>query len=276
MTEIPAAKIDQTVPHAARVWDHLLGGKENYEVDRQVADKIIKAMPEAVDLALTARQFKTRVVRHLAKARDVAQFLDIGPGLPAATNTHDVAQHIKRAARVIYVDNDPLVLALARALLPSTTLEGGTCQYVEADLRDPNKILREARETFDWGRPVARPCCESAAAGRASSRRRRPYSSPSRPPPATAGSLRGVGADRHRGPRRGRGHRGPEPDQSGRSGRAADLSAVASTRGPLIVERSPPDRFHARPHLPAPGRWGRFAAPGIDDHWSANENRCPV
>ncbi|MEV3927232.1 SAM-dependent methyltransferase [Actinomadura coerulea] len=155
MTEIPAGKIDKTVPQAARVWDYLLGGKDNYEVDRQVADKIIKAMPEAVDLARAARQFKTRVVSYLAETRDVAQFLDIGPGLPSAASTHEVAQGFKRAARVIYVDNDPLVLARARALLPSTTLEGGTCQCVEADLRDPDKILRAARSTFDWGRPVA-------------------------------------------------------------------------------------------------------------------------
>ena len=145
-------KIDSTVAHSARVWNYWLGGKDNYEVDRAVAEQVAATFPGIVDIARQVRQFLFRAVRYLVVEADVRQFLDIGTGLPVANNTHEIAQSIAPESRVVYVDNDPLVLAHAHALLTSSR-EGAT-DYIDADVRDPDKILREAAKTLDFTRPV--------------------------------------------------------------------------------------------------------------------------
>ena len=126
-------KIDTTVPHSARIWNYWLGGKDNYPVDRQAGEQTIAVLPEIVDIARASRQFLVRVVRYLAADAGIRQFLDIGTGLPTVNNTHQVAQGVAPESRVVYVDNDPLVLAHARALLTSSP-EGAT-DYIEADAR---------------------------------------------------------------------------------------------------------------------------------------------
>ncbi|WP_326595675.1 SAM-dependent methyltransferase [Streptomyces sp. NBC_01803] len=145
--------VDANVAHNARVWDYWLGGRENYEVDRWVGDEIIGMFPGIVQVARADRLFLARAVAHLAGEAGVRQFLDIGTGLPTEDNTHEVAQRLAPDARVVYVDNDPLVLAHARALLVSRP-EGAT-DYVEADAHDPDAILQAAAKTLDFGRPVA-------------------------------------------------------------------------------------------------------------------------
>jgi S-adenosyl methyltransferase len=147
------AKIDTTVPHSARIWNYWLGGKDNYEVDQRAGDQFREIYPGIEDGARAARYFLARAVRHLAGEAGVSQFLDIGTGLPNVDNTHQIAQRVNPRARIVYVDNDPLVLAHARALLTSTP-EGDT-QYVDADLHDPESIVREASNTLDFSRPVA-------------------------------------------------------------------------------------------------------------------------
>lgn len=146
-------KIDTSVPHSARFWNVWLGGKDNYEADRQIAEQIAESWPGLVDVARAGRQFLHRAIHHLAGEVGIRQFLDVGTGLPTAGNTHEVAQRIAPASRIVYVDNDPLVLVHARALLTSTP-EGATA-YVEADLYDPDTILREAARTLDFSQPVA-------------------------------------------------------------------------------------------------------------------------
>jgi S-adenosyl methyltransferase len=150
---VPPGGIDATVPHSARIWNYWLGGKDNYPVDRQVGDQIIGIYPDIVTLARTDRHFLGRAVRHLAGDAGIRQFLDIGTGLPTVDNTHEVAQRVAPETRIVYVDNDPLVLLHARALLTSTPQ--GVTDYVDADLRDPGAILREAGRTLDFSRPVA-------------------------------------------------------------------------------------------------------------------------
>ena len=145
--------IDVSVPHSARVWNYWLGGKDNFQVDRYFGDKLLFSNPVLRHKARACRQFLARAVSHLAAEFGVRQFLDIGTGLPTADNTHQVAQRVAPTCRVVYVDNDPMVLAHARALLTSTS-EGAT-SYVDADLRDPDTILAEAGRTLDFGRPVA-------------------------------------------------------------------------------------------------------------------------
>jgi O-methyltransferase involved in polyketide biosynthesis len=145
--------IDTTVPHSARVWNYMLGGKDNYEVDRQAGDKIRETFPAMVDIARHSRHMLARVVRYLADEAGILQFLDIGTGLPTVDNTHEVAQRVAPESRIVYVDNDPLVLVHAHALLTSTA-EGATA-YIEADVRDPDAILREAAKTLDFSRPTA-------------------------------------------------------------------------------------------------------------------------
>ncbi|MFE9886753.1 SAM-dependent methyltransferase [Streptomyces scopuliridis] len=147
------ARIDTSTPHSARFWNYFVGGKDNYEVDREVGDQIKEIFPGLVDVALTSRHFLGRVVRELAVERGIRQFLDIGTGLPTADNTHEVAQRVAPDARIVYVDNDPLVLAHARALLTSTP-EGRT-DYLDADLFDPESILKAAAGALDLSRPVA-------------------------------------------------------------------------------------------------------------------------
>ncbi|MGH3243589.1 MAG: SAM-dependent methyltransferase [Spirillospora sp.] len=146
-------EIDTTVPHSARVWNYLLGGKDNYPVDQLAGDKVCEIFPGMVDLARHSRYMLVRVVRYLAEDAGVRQFLDIGTGLPTVDNTHEVAQRIAPESRTVYVDNDPLVLVHAQALLRSTR-EGAT-DYIQADVRDPETILARAAETLDFDRPVA-------------------------------------------------------------------------------------------------------------------------
>jgi hypothetical protein len=145
--------IDTTVPHSARIWNYWLGGKDNFAVDRAAGDEYIKVFPGIVDVARTSRAFLARSIVYLAGEEGIRQFLDIGTGLPTAENTHQVAQRVAPEARIVYVDNDPLVLAHARALLTSTP-EGATA-YIHADLREPDKILAEAAKTLDFDQPIA-------------------------------------------------------------------------------------------------------------------------
>jgi hypothetical protein len=146
-------KIDITVPHVARIWNYWLGGKDHYEVDQQVGDEITQLLPTVPVLARASRQFLTRTVGYLAGEAGVRQFLDIGTGLPTVDNTHEVAQRLAPDARIVYVDNDPLVLTHAQALLTSTP--EGTCDYIDADLRDPDHILETADRTLDFSQPIA-------------------------------------------------------------------------------------------------------------------------
>lgn len=141
-------------PHSARVWNYWLGGKDNYEADRTVADTAAAHNPDMPVIAREARRFLVRVVTHLAADAGVDQFLDIGTGLPTMDSTHEVAQQILPHARIAYVDNDPLVLAHARVLLRNTTPDGVTT-YLHADVRDPERILTEAGTVLDLDRPVA-------------------------------------------------------------------------------------------------------------------------
>jgi SAM-dependent methyltransferase len=145
--------IDTSRPSSARVWNHILGGKDNFEIDRLLAAQILEKFPEIAVLAREQRKFLARAVGFLVHEAGVRQFLDIGTGLPTAGNTHEVAQRLAPESRVVYVDNDPLVLVHARALLTSSP-EGAT-DYVEARVQDPERILREAGRTLDFGRPVA-------------------------------------------------------------------------------------------------------------------------
>ncbi|MGA4843888.1 SAM-dependent methyltransferase [Streptomyces sp. G45] len=148
-----ASLINSGVPHSARIWNYWLGGKDCYEVDRRVGDEIRAANPGIIDIARAQRAFLVRAVEHLAGEAGVRQFLDVGTGLPTADNTHEVAQRVAPEARIVYVDHDPIVLAHAEALLTSTP-EGATA-YIDADLRDPEAILRGVAATLDFTRPVA-------------------------------------------------------------------------------------------------------------------------
>jgi SAM-dependent methyltransferase len=147
---VPA--IDTTIAHSPRIWNYWLGGKDNYEVDRIVGDQFCEIFPQIVDIARGSRAFLTRAVEHLAGPAGVRQFLDIGTGLPTVDNTHQVAQRVAPQSRVVYVDNDPIVLAHARALLVGSP-EGFTT-YVDADLRDPDTILDAAAKSLDLTEPV--------------------------------------------------------------------------------------------------------------------------
>lgn len=152
MTDDPPPGIDTTVPHSARIWNYWLGGDDNYPVDRRAGEEFCEVFPGMVDVARAVRGFLARAVRHLGRDNGIRQFLDIGSGLPTVENTHEIAQRVAPESRIVYVDNDPLVLAHARSLLTSTP--EGTTDYVHADLRDPDAILRAAAETLDLSRPV--------------------------------------------------------------------------------------------------------------------------
>jgi O-methyltransferase involved in polyketide biosynthesis len=147
------ARLDTMVPHSARIWNYWLGGKDHFAADRMAGDQTLAVLPEIVDIARASRQFLVRVVRYLAGDAGIRQFLDVGTGLPTAGNTHEVAQGVAPESRVVYVDNDPMVLAHAHALLVSAP-EGATA-YVEADARDVDTILDRAAATLDFSRPVA-------------------------------------------------------------------------------------------------------------------------
>jgi hypothetical protein len=144
---------DARVAHPARVYDYWLGGKDNFEADRVAGEETIAAYPAIRASARANRAFLARTVGYLADQEGIRQFLDIGTGLPTASNTHEVAQSVDPASRIVYVDNDPLVLSHARALLTSRP-EGATA-YLDADLRDTDKILEQAAQTLDFTKPVA-------------------------------------------------------------------------------------------------------------------------
>ena len=146
-------QLDTSEAHSARVWNYLLGGKDNFAADRQTGDLILKMFPAIAHNARVQRRFLGRAVRYLAGEAGIRQFLDIGTGLPSADNTHQLAQQVTPDARIVYVDNDPLVLVHAQALL--TSAPGGMTSYIEADVRDPDRILHEAAATLDFSQPVA-------------------------------------------------------------------------------------------------------------------------
>jgi S-adenosyl methyltransferase len=148
----PGPKLDTTVSHSARIWNYWLGGKDNYAVDREAGDKVAAMLPSIVAQARADRAFLGRAVRYLAGEAGIRQFLDIGTGLPTAENTHEVAQRVAPQSRIVYADNDPMVLSHARALLTSTA--EGACDYVDGDLREPGKILAQAARTLDFSQPA--------------------------------------------------------------------------------------------------------------------------
>jgi hypothetical protein len=147
--------IDTTKPHSARVYDYYLGGKDHFAADRETAERAMRSWPAVRTAVRENRAFLGRAVRYLASEAGIRQFLDIGAGLPSAANVHEVAQAVAPESRVVYVDNDPIVLAHARALLRGSS-EGRTA-YIDADLREPERILAspQVRETLDLRRPVA-------------------------------------------------------------------------------------------------------------------------
>jgi hypothetical protein len=145
--------IDTSVAHHARVYDYLLGGKDNYAADREFAEEIREVWPGMAITARANRAFLGRAVRYLAGEAGIRQFLDIGTGIPTAKNTHQVAQAIAPETRVVYVDNDPIVLSHARALLVSNSQ--GATDYIDCDLRDTLTILADARQLLDFTKPVA-------------------------------------------------------------------------------------------------------------------------
>jgi S-adenosyl methyltransferase len=145
--------IDTSVPHSARIWNYWLGGKDNYAVDRAAGDEYVQVFPGIVDVARAGRAFLARAVRYLAAEAGIRQFLDVGTGLPTADNTHEIAQRAAPESRIVYVDNDPLILAHARALLTSTP-EGAT-DYIDADMRDPAALMARAATSLDFDQPVA-------------------------------------------------------------------------------------------------------------------------
>ena len=147
-----ADRLQTDVPHSARVWNYLLGGRDNYAPDRDTGAMILRTFPDIARIARVQRRFLARAVRHLAGEAGIRQFLDVGTGLPTVDNTHEVAQRVAPDSRIVYVDNDPLVLVHARALLASTP--EGTCAYVDADVRTPHRILQEAGKTLDFSRPI--------------------------------------------------------------------------------------------------------------------------
>jgi hypothetical protein len=150
---VPSVKIDTTVPVSARIWNYWLGGKDYYPVDQEAGDQFAQLYPGIFEEARASRYFIARVVRYLAGEAGIRQFLDIGTGLPSNDNTHEIAQRVAPDSRIVYVDNDPLVLAHARALL--TGVSEGSTDYIDADLNDPAALLGIAREKLDFGRPVA-------------------------------------------------------------------------------------------------------------------------
>ena len=145
--------IDTSVAHSARVHNYWLGGKDNFAADRAAGDAVMEAYPGIVMSVRANRAFLARAVRFLAAEAGIRQFLDVGTGIPAANNTHEVAQSVAPGCRVVYVDYDPIVLRYAHALLTGSA--PGTIDYIDADLRDPQTILRHAARTLDLKKPVA-------------------------------------------------------------------------------------------------------------------------
>ncbi|MFS4095449.1 SAM-dependent methyltransferase [Streptomyces sp. AF1A] len=147
------ARLNTSVAHNARVWNYWIGGKDNYEVDQQVGDHVAGMFPVIRAVARADRDFLARAVRFLTTERGIRQFLDVGTGLPTVENTHEIAQRIAPESRIVYVDNDPIVLVHARSLLTSSP--EGVTDYIDADVRDTDAIVRRAADTLDLGRPVA-------------------------------------------------------------------------------------------------------------------------
>jgi S-adenosyl methyltransferase len=150
---IAPPRLDITVAHQSRIYNYLLGGKDNFAVDREAAERALEAFPGLAAWARNNRAFLARAVRYLVSEAGVHQFLDLGTGLPSADNTHEVAQRIVASARICYVDNDPVVLTHARALLNSDP--AGMTGYVDADIRDTDRVLSEAAEILDFTQPTA-------------------------------------------------------------------------------------------------------------------------
>lgn len=146
-------EIDSSKAHSARVWNFWLGGKDWYDTDRDAGEQITQVYPGIVRTARYQRMFLARAVRFLAGEAGIRQFLDLGTGLPTVDNTHEVAQRVAPESRIVYVDNDPLVLAHARALLTSTP--EGTTAYIDADVRNPENILEQAAGVLDFSQPIA-------------------------------------------------------------------------------------------------------------------------
>jgi len=149
----PKIVIDTSRAHPARVYDYWLGGKDNFAADREAAELALQAYPQLAQAVQANRKFLARAVRYLTGEAGIRQFLDIGTGIPAADNTHQVAQRDAPESRIVYIDNDPIVLLHAKALLKSTPR--GACDYIQADLRDPDAILEGAARTLDFSRPLA-------------------------------------------------------------------------------------------------------------------------
>jgi len=146
-------RLNTGVAHNARVWNYWIGGKDNYEIDQRVGEHVAGMFPVIREVARADRDFLGRAVRFLAGELGVRQFLDIGTGLPTVDNTHEIAQRVAPDARIVYVDNDPLVLIHARTLLTSTP--EGVTDYIDADAHDPAAIVQRAADTLDFERPVA-------------------------------------------------------------------------------------------------------------------------
>ncbi|MBO0822496.1 MAG: SAM-dependent methyltransferase [Actinobacteria bacterium] len=153
VTNEQVSGLDTSVAHPARVYDYWLGGKDNFAADREAAERVLAVTPGLRQRVQANRAFLARAVRYLATEAGIRQFLDIGTGIPSANNTHEVAQAVARDSRVVYVDNDPIVLVHARALLVSAP-EGAT-QYIEGDLRQPGPVLEAAAQTIDFSQPIA-------------------------------------------------------------------------------------------------------------------------
>ena len=153
MSELPP-EIDTSRPHSARVYDYMIGGKNNFAADRETAAQVLRHSPNAHTAARENRAFLGRAVRYLTAEAGIRQFLDIGTGLPTTNSVHEVAQSVDPSCRVVYADNDPLVLVHARALLTSSA--AGRTAYINADARDPGAILDNpvVRDTLDFGQPV--------------------------------------------------------------------------------------------------------------------------
>ncbi|MCM6774444.1 SAM-dependent methyltransferase [Nocardia sp. CDC159] len=149
-------EIRTDIPHSARIWNYWMHGKDNYDIDREIGDQCLDIFPGIGETAVESRRFQNRVVRWLAEA-GVTQFLDLGAGLPTDPNTHQIAQAIQARARVVYADNDPMVLTHARALLTCATDEG-VVGYADTDIRDPDTVLAAARDVLDLRQPVAVLC----------------------------------------------------------------------------------------------------------------------
>ena len=149
----PIRDLDTSRPHIARVYNFWLGGKDNFRADREAASNYIRDFPDVVPGVRMQRRFLRLAVTFLAADQRIRQFLDIGTGIPAANNTHEVAQAVAPDCRIVYVDNDPVVLTHARALL--TSQPGGVTAYLDADLRDTDRVLEQAAATLDFTQPVA-------------------------------------------------------------------------------------------------------------------------